>query len=85
MCSSDLSTSWDDDDKVLAGHYYDRKDFSNRPSMLSLDFNEEDFENTKLIKLTGGEPMLAPTFIPFIDKIIDSGYAKNINRNLYKC
>jgi organic radical activating enzyme len=83
MCSSDLSTSWDDDDKVLAGHYYDRKDFSNRPSMLSLDFNEEDFENTKLIKLTGGEPMLAPTFIPFIDKIIDSGYAKNINLEIY--
>lgn len=83
MCSSDLSTSWDDDDKILQDVYSDRKDYSNRPAMLSLNFNEQDFENTKLIKLTGGEPMLAPTFIPFIDKIISSGYAKNINLEIY--
>lgn len=83
MCTSDLSTSWDDDDKALEGLYYDRKDFSNRPTMLSLDFRPEEFEHTKLIKLTGGEPMLAPTFIPFIDTIIKSGYAKNINLEIY--
>ena len=83
MCSSDLSTAWDSDDKALQGLYYDRKDFSNRPAMLSLDFEKEDFKNTKLIKLTGGEPMLAPTFIPFLDTIIESGYSKNINLEIY--
>ena len=83
MCSSDLSTTWDNDDKLLQGLYYDRQDYSNRPQTLSLDFEEEDFKEVTFIKLTGGEPMLSPTFEPFLDTVINSGYAKNILLQIY--
>jgi MoaA/NifB/PqqE/SkfB family radical SAM enzyme len=83
MCSSDLSTTWDADDKVLAEHYKDRFDFSKRPQILDLNFTADDFKETQLIKMTGGEPMIVPTFIPFIDKVIESGYTDNIMLQIY--
>jgi MoaA/NifB/PqqE/SkfB family radical SAM enzyme len=83
MCSSDLSTYWDDDDKILEKHYSDRKDYSKRPQTLDLNFNENDFGKTSLIKLTGGEPMISPTFIPFVDKVLSSGQAGNILIQIY--
>lgn len=83
MCSSDLSTTWDTDDKVLAEHYKDRFDFSKRPQILDLNFTADDFKETQLIKMTGGEPMIVPTFIPFIDKVIESGYTDNIMLQIY--
>ena len=83
MCSSDLSTTWDADDKVLAEHYKDRFDFSKRPQVLDLNFTADDFKETQLIKMTGGEPMIVPTFIPFIDKVIESGHTDNIMLQIY--
>jgi len=83
MCSSDLSTTWDADDKVLAEKYEDRFDFSKRPQILNLNFTADDFKETQLIKMTGGEPMIVPTFIPFIDKVIESGYTDNIMLQIY--
>lgn len=83
MCSSDLSTTWDADDKVLSEHYKDRFDFSKRPQVLDLNFTADDFKETQLIKMTGGEPMIVPTFIPFIDKVIESGHTDNIMLQIY--
>lgn len=89
MCSSDLSTTWENDDKIIKGKYKDsisgeyRQEYSHLPKVLNLNFLPENFKETKLIKLTGGEPMIAPTFLPFIDTIIDSGYEKNIILEIY--
>ena len=83
MCSSDLSTTWDADDKELSKHYDDRYDFSKRPQIINLDFTADDFKETQLIKMTGGEPMIVPTFIPFIDKVIESGHTDNIMLQIY--
>ena len=83
MCSSDLSTTWDKDDKILAGLYSDREDYSNRPQTLQLKFEEKDFEEVTFIKMTGGEPMLSPTFEPFLDTVLNSGYANNILLQIY--
>ena len=88
-CSSDLSTTWESDDKVIKGLYTDsvsnnpRQEYSHLPKILDLNLPAEDFKETKLVKMTGGEPMIAPTFIPFIDIIIEGGYAKNIILEIY--
>ena len=88
-CSSDLSVTWESDDKAIKGLYKDslssspRNEYSHLPKILNLDLDPEDFQEATLIKLTGGEPMIAPTFIPFIDTIINSGYAKNIILEIY--
>lgn len=88
-CSSDLSTTWESDDKAIAGKYKDslsnnmRQEYSSLPKILDLSFSPNDFKDTKLVKMTGGEPMIAPTFIPFVDTIINGGYAKNIVLEIY--
>lgn len=88
-CSSDLSTTWESDDKAIKGLYKDpvsnglRQEYSHLPKILDLTFSPNDFKETKLVKMTGGEPMIAPTFIPFIDTIINGGYAKNIILEIY--
>ena len=88
-CASDLSTTWESDDKAIKGLYKDsvsnspRQEYSHLPKILDLTFSSNDFKEILLVKLTGGEPMITPTFIPFIDTIINSGYAKNIILEIY--
>lgn len=89
MCASDLSVTWEDDDKAIAGKYKDalsnstRREYSHLPKILDLSFSPDDFKDTRLVKMTGGEPMITPTFIPFIDTIINGGHAKNIVLEIY--
>tara|TARA_B100000959_G_scaffold267901_1_gene311946 strand:- start:3345 stop:5186 length:1842 start_codon:yes stop_codon:yes gene_type:complete len=82
-CSSNLSTGWEKEDKILHGLYYDRGNDSGLPAMLKLDFNPQEFENVSIIKMTGGEPMISPEFIPFLDNVIKSNNSKNIVLEIY--
>lgn len=68
-CGSALSTSWYEDsnwmhENTRHGVYFpiaDTKRFN-----VDRDFNIADFKNLKLIKITGGEPMLHPNFYKFL-------------------
>ncbi len=76
-CTSNLSTSWYNDDKVLSNLYEDRF-LSDQVFNVKFNWKPEDFEYVEKIKFTGGEPMLHPDFIKFLDVIISAGHEKNI-------
>ncbi len=82
-CSSDLSTTWEEDDQVLASVYKDRKNYGYRPPSLSIKLDENSVQKLTMIKLTGGEPMMAPEFIPFLDRIIATTRASQISIEIY--
>jgi hypothetical protein len=82
-CSSSLSTTWEKDDKLLEPIFEDRKSYGKLPKTLDFSVDDESLRELRYIKLTGGEPMLSPNFIRFIDKLIQKGYAKNINLEIY--
>ena len=87
-CSSDLSTTWEEDDKLIQNLYTDplnkgyRKSFEHNP-IINLHNKNIDYSKIKLIKLTGGESMITPSFIPFVNDIIDSGNAQHIFLEIY--
>lgn len=71
-CGSDLSTSWQQDDKILSMHY-ERGNTSDKIINTEFIWKEDDFTDINHIKFTGGEPMLHPNFIKFLDLIIKGG------------
>jgi sulfatase maturation enzyme AslB (radical SAM superfamily) len=81
-CGSGLSTSWHDDDVQLKPHYPDREQVN---PILDVAFNwqESDFDSVEEIKFTGGEPMLHPNFIKFLDVILSSGNETHITLNIF--
>lgn len=81
-CNSQLSTAWHDDDKVLTKHYSDREVFAQRQN-IGFHWKSEDFKDTVHIKFTGGEPMLHPDFIKFLEVIIAGGYHKQIKLEIF--
>lgn len=82
-CSSDLSTTWEDDDQALESIYEDRKNYGHRPAFLSIQLDDKSLQALTMIKLTGGEPMMSPEFIPFLDRVIESGRASFISIEIY--
>ena len=83
-CNSELSTNWYDDDIILSKDkgYIDRKPWK---KVTDVEYNWPSNELTELkqIKFTGGEPMLHPNFIKFIDILIQSDLAKNIKLEIF--
>lgn len=81
-CGSGLSTSWHDDDLKLKKHYPDRE---NAKPILDVNFNWKatDFDLVEEIKFTGGEPMLHPNFIKFLDIIINGNNETHITLDIF--
>lgn len=81
-CGSGLSTSWHDDDVKLKTHYPDRE---HAKPILDVEFNWQarDFDRVEEIKFTGGEPMLHPNFIKFLDVIIQGGNETHITLDIF--
>lgn len=70
-CGSDLSTSWFEESNELHETKYSKyfKKVDIKRTNVTRDFNIEDFKDLKLIKITGGEPMLHPKFYEFIGRM----------------
>lgn len=81
MCSSDLSTTWAEDDIVLTKHYKDRKPIE--IINIEKDWALEDFSQVEEIKFTGGEPMLHPNFIKILDLVISTGRQDLITLDIF--
>lgn len=83
-CNSNLSSTWYEDDQQLlkTKFYSDRYSF---PKIVNVPFNwrAEDFLKVEEIKFTGGEPMIHPDFLPFLDILIDNNLAKNITLEVF--
>lgn len=81
-CGSGLSTSWHDDDVKLKPHYPERE---YAKPVLDVEFNwqSSDFDLVEEIKFTGGEPMLHPNFIKFLDIIIAGGNETHITLDIF--
>jgi len=84
-CNSTLSTTWHDDEVKLnnmSGKSLQRLIF---PKLDNIRFepNEETLKTLELIKFTGGEPMINPEFIRFIDLICEKGTPENISLEIY--
>ena len=80
-CGSNLSTSWQKDDAVLTKFY--TRGYEPTRQNVKKDWIPEDFKNVEKFKITGGEPMLHPDFLSFLDDIINSGSAKNIEVQIF--
>ena len=81
-CGSTLSTSWDKEDGILKHFYPERAHVSTRLNV-NKDWKPEEFLNVEKIKITGGEPMLHPDFLAFLDTIIASGVADNMEIQIF--
>ena len=84
-CNSTLSTTWHDDEVELnkiSSASLKRDVF---PKLENLKFlpNEETLKTLKIIKFTGGEPMINPEFIKFIDLICEQGRPEQISLEIY--
>ena len=75
-CSSELSTSWYEDDVKLSKKY---EGHAPHKKIIDIPFNwkSEDFEYIEEIKFVGGEPMLNPNFNKFLKTVLDTGNGKN--------
>lgn len=80
-CGSSLSTAWEEDDKVLSKLYPDRSVWKRQS--VKKDWSPEEFINVKKLKITGGEPMLHPDFISFLDVIIASGVSDRMEVQIF--
>lgn len=84
-CNSTLSTTWHDDEvklNTLVGENLKRTTF---PKLENLKFSPDNttLESLKLIKFTGGEPMINPEFVKFIDLICENGRPEQISLEIY--
>lgn len=84
-CNSTLSTSWHDDEiefNKISSSSLKREVF---PKLDNLKFipNADTLKTLKIIKFTGGEPMINPEFIKFIELICEQGYPENVSLEIY--
>lgn len=84
-CNSSLSTTWHDDENKfndIAGDKLKRVVF---PKLDNLKFEptQETLNSLKLIKFTGGEPMINPEFIKFIELVCEKGKPEQMSLEIY--
>lgn len=86
-CNSTLSTTWHDDEiklnSLLGDNSKIKRSVFKKLNNLRFEPNDETLENLELIKFTGGEPMINPEFIRFIDLICDRGFPERITLEIY--
>jgi len=84
-CNSTLSTTWHDDEVKLNNMSDKSLQRVIFPKLDNIRFepNEETLKTLELIKFTGGEPMINPEFIRFIDLICEKGTPENISLEIY--
>lgn len=81
-CGSGLSTSWIKDENILSKHYHDRGMAEQRHNV-NKQWKPEEFLNVVKLKITGGEPMLHPDFLSFLDMIIASGVSDKMTVEIF--
>ena len=81
MCSSNLSTTWYDDDKALKGKF--GRQLTPKIEDADVDVSDETLQGLLEIKFTGGEPMIHPNFAKLIERIVNLGVAKNISLEIF--
>jgi len=89
-CNSTLSTTWHDNEVALNNKLTNTKyetklkrDVFPKLDNLKFDLDDDHIKSLKIIKFTGGEPMINPEFTKFIEQIVDRGYPENINLEIY--
>jgi len=83
ICNSSLSTKWEEDDRWLKQENgFDRGVFK-PDTKLEIEYDKADYEHVDRIKFVGGEPMLHPKFLSIVDFIIETGYSKNIELQIF--
>ena len=78
-CSSNLSTTWHDDDVALKGKF----GHFPSPKVADIKISNVGLTNLQEIKFTGGEPMIHPNFAKFIERIVKLETAKNIKLEIF--
>lgn len=85
-CNSSLSTTWHDDETKLnniLGNSPMKRMLFKKLEDIRFEPDETTLKSLKLIKFTGGEPMINPEFVRFIELICDKGTPENINLEIY--
>ncbi len=84
-CNSTLSTTWHDDEVKFNAKVDDKLKRYVFPKLDNLKFepDEKTLESLRIIKFTGGEPMINPEFTKFIELICEKGYPENISLEIY--
>ena len=83
ICNSSLSTKWEDDDRWLKQEQGFSRGVYKSDTKLQIEYDKADYEHVNRIKFVGGEPMLHPKFLSIVDFIIETGYAKNIELQIF--
>ena len=84
-CNSSLSTTWHDNEVALnktASQGIKRTIFPKLDN-IRFDLADDTLKTLKLVKFTGGEPMINPEFVKFIGLICERGHPENINLEIY--
>lgn len=84
-CNSNLSTTWYEDEIKINEIVDDslKREVFPKLENLQFDLDPETLKTLKTIKFTGGEPMINPEFVKFIDLICNEGYPENISLEIY--
>ena len=84
-CNSTLSTTWNNDELELNKIVGSRLKRDVFPKLDNLKFipSEETLNSLRIIKFTGGEPMINPEFIKFIDLVCEKGNPAQISLEIY--
>jgi len=84
-CNSSLSTTWHDNEVALneiASPGIKRMIFPKLDN-IRFDLSDKTLETLNLIKFTGGEPMINPEFVKFIEVICERGHPENVRLEIY--
>lgn len=84
-CNSSLSTTWHNDELELnqiVNKNIKRQVFQKLDNLKFVP-NEETLKTLRVIKFTGGEPMINPEFIKFVDLICKKGKPDQISLEIY--
>lgn len=81
MCSSNLSTTWYDDDVKLKGKF--GRTITPKIEDANINISDETLKGLMEIKFTGGEPMIHPDFAKLIERIVNLGVAENISLEIF--
>ena len=84
-CNSTLSTTWHDDEVKLNKVVDEKVKRWLFPKLDNVKFapDKQTLKTLKLIKFTGGEPMINPEFTKFIDLVCEQGHPENVSLEIY--